>query len=1212
MNLADQIAKIRAQQPIDALPKADRLTILAHAAFLFRKFVSPISDPTSLERNLARIAVLCRLEGDPDAEVLILAARAAAQLSSSVKPGAWDDLARASGLDILDTAETSIGLGGKSFVAFGPSANAAEGFVLSYRGQIIQIVGGARDGEFETESFQEACQAIEDLAVRTSGGKRHIEIEYGRAPKGEDIEIFDTVHDPWRPTRVFSDRLKSHPTAIIEPSTLAATTYPVATYKPMVDASVIERGFISDAQFETIVYCLQAITSDLPGSPNNRPGESVKGGFIIGDGTGVGKTNEFCAVIMDQWLRGVKRHIVVVERSSHVEHINDAWAMVGGDPKDIMFQGERDASSDLPSRDGIMVTTYALLRDDRRYSALLEWANEHRPCNGVLVFDEAHNMRNAVEDKFDEGAGKRNRSQQGMRGVELQDALPRAGVIYASATMATDVYNLGYATRLGLWGKDAPFSSSESFITTMHGLDEAALEQVCIDLKAAGRYCSRTLSFDGVEFEEIEHVLTPRQRERFDLTVTSYRIYSDMARAAMGHCCNTDMNGGKSIDPTAFNAQRDTIEALLSVFNTDRLIEDIHDELARGNAPVVQIAMTGEARLKRMVGENTYMTLDEYKDNRLEDRILATFPIHYRQREGKSWELVLDSEDQPIECPEAVKIRDDALAMARKVATGMNVIDRLLLEFGADNIAEKTGRSLRMIPDIQAGKHVGWHVEERSPLQAAKDVDDFQQGKKSILVFSVGAGGTGLSYHAAKDAKNQARRVHYLLEMGRRAESAVQGIGRTHRSGQVIPPLVKMVTSDVPAHMIYASRTLSKIAKMGALSRGHQHATSNAIFEQRIPLHSRYAAEGWQDLLTMVRLGKVEDTTIETLAQDLQLGDRAIDDFNLVLNRLCVLTTGQQKNLVGILKECSDEAITKAIRSGTYNQGLETIKADSIELIDENEIENTNGSITKYYRLRRHDKIERTPFTQAAILYARSRSRKDTRGVFMRHKVSGRIALGITNSMDSTSVDITTPGGSRTRAIWAIRAEPWKIITDLDEAKRYWELESESLSLEEYTDMHMLSGSLLYNWDKLPKGGIGLNRCKTDAGKVIVGRLVAKQEIRKTLQDLGMQSNFRPAQIAKMLAKVDLGASIQMDNGWSIDRPENFDVYRLNIPDEEMTGLTRQSLTSIGVIAVTTPLGIDLEIPKDSAIEVIQKLGIGTDLTLEGLVEDGPKVTLAA
>lgn len=1199
MNLDAQIALIKSQKPIDDIAMEDRRKVLARAVYLFRKYVGPMNDPAALEKNLKRIMMLCRLAEDEESFASVLAARAVAQLDSAARTGEYDDLLRACGLDITATATAAFNENTSKCVLINPDNISGESFDITFRGHVISVIGGAMTGEHETDDFGEACRIIDRLNVR-GGGHRYIELDYREATNDDEIELFDTVHDPWRATSVFSDRLKKHPTQIIEPSTLAATPYPAPTYKPMLPVEAIERGFISDAQFECVTYALQAITSYLPGSPMGPRGPRMKGGFIIGDGTGVGKTNEFCAVIMDQYLRGKKRHIVVVERSKHVKHVGEGWQMIGGNPKNVMFQGERHATEELPSRNGIMVTTYALLRDERRYRALLEWANEDESMEGVLVFDEAHNMRNAVEDEHDEGSGKRNQSQQGMAGVNLQADLPRAGVIYTSATMATDVYNLGYAVRLGLWGEDAPFSSSSHFINEMHNLDEAALEQICIDLKSAGRYCSRNLSFDGVEYEELEHRLTPRQRERFDQTVRAYRTYANMAAAAMKIC--TD---GKYKHNTQFNdfvrAQRNTVETLLTNFNVESLIADIHEELAKGNAPVVQISMTGEARMMRIIGDKRELTIEEYRDDALRSYIENQFPIHRRVKHGKDWVIVEDKNGNPIEVPEAIKLREEAFEMAKNVALSMNAIDRLYLEFGADAIAEMTGRSARILPKMDCGKHVGWYVEERSGKAASEDVAAFQDGRKSILLFSLGAGGTGLSYHASPEVRNKARRVHYILELGRRAESAVQGIGRTHRAGQIQPPFVKMLVSDIPAHEIYASKTLAKIQKMGALSRGHQHATSNAIFEQRIPLHTIYAERGWKSLLAAVQRDEIEGIKEEDLRNDLGLEPKDMGKFDTVLSRLAILTDGEQRQLVNELRTRTEEAIASAMRNGSYNQGLETIRAESIEIVDENMIENSNGSRTNYYRLLRHDKITKTDFSRAAMLMAASRKKKNIKAVFMRHKVNGRIVLGVARE-GGVIVDVTSPGGTITRRVEAIRSEPWKLIADLEEAKRYWELEYENMDIEETSELHMLSGSLLYNWDKLPKAGMGLSRCKTKTGEVIVGRLISKYDIKKTLQDLGMRSNYSAPQIASMLKRIEAGAELKMDNGWTIDLPTGETNYRLNVPDAEQTGSTRRMLTGMGVTEVSTPLGAEFSIERSEAIDVIQRLAIGSDLELTGMV----------
>src|SRR3546814_16462649 len=69
-------------------------------------------------------------------------------------------------------------------------------------------------------------------------------------------------------------------------------------------------------------------------------------------------------------------------------------------------------------------------------------------------------------------------------------------------------------------------------------------------------------------------------------------------------------------------------------------------------------------------------------------------------------------------------------------------------------------------------------------------------GMKPILVFS-DAGGTGRSYHADLACRTaDKRRVHFLLEPGWRADVAIQGLGRTHRTNQSVPPVFRPVTTD--------------------------------------------------------------------------------------------------------------------------------------------------------------------------------------------------------------------------------------------------------------------------------------------------------------------------------------------------------------------------------------------------------------------------------
>ena len=82
-----------------------------------------------------------------------------------------------------------------------------------------------------------------------------------------------------------------------------------------------------------------------------------------------------------------------------------------------------------------------------RVQQMAEWLGSD--FDGVIVFDEAHKMKAAMS--FSDGTKKHDQSQTARAGMELQNALPQARVVYASATGATDLVNMTYLDRIGLW-----------------------------------------------------------------------------------------------------------------------------------------------------------------------------------------------------------------------------------------------------------------------------------------------------------------------------------------------------------------------------------------------------------------------------------------------------------------------------------------------------------------------------------------------------------------------------------------------------------------------------------------------------------------------------------------------------------------------------------------------------------------------------------------
>ena len=76
------------------------------------------------------------------------------------------------------------------------------------------------------------------------------------------------------------------------------------------------------------------------------------------------------------------------------------------------------------------------------------------------MFDECHKAKNLKVT----GTGKKTRTAEVVH--SLQATLPRARILYASATGASEARNLAYMSRLGAGG----FSSMESFVSSIESL----------------------------------------------------------------------------------------------------------------------------------------------------------------------------------------------------------------------------------------------------------------------------------------------------------------------------------------------------------------------------------------------------------------------------------------------------------------------------------------------------------------------------------------------------------------------------------------------------------------------------------------------------------------------------------------------------------------------------------------------------------------------
>jgi hypothetical protein len=339
---------------------------------------------------------------------------------------------------------------------------------------------------------------------------------------------------PYRPSRIVIDGAAEHPTPLVESVAMGSIAAPMPEAMPQLPDGLVAKGLLSAAQAETLIYAASAHARDLPGRfeaedkgcslKASAEGQTYRQGYFLGDGTGAGKGRQVASVILDRWVRGERRHIWISKNEALLEDARRDWAALGGLPIDIQPLASWKLGTPIAMREGILFVTYPTLRSGRndatRLDQILAWAGDD--FDGVIVFDEAHAMANAAGG---EGSrGKVKGSEQGIAGVRLQNLLSRARVLYASATGASDVNNLAYATRLGLWGPETAFANREAFVADIRDGGIAAMELVARDLKSLGLYTARALSFAGVEYEILEHCLTEDQIAVYDAYAEAWQV----------------------------------------------------------------------------------------------------------------------------------------------------------------------------------------------------------------------------------------------------------------------------------------------------------------------------------------------------------------------------------------------------------------------------------------------------------------------------------------------------------------------------------------------------------------------------------------------------------------------------------------------------------------------------------------------------------------
>lgn len=962
----------------------------------------------------------------------------------------------------------------------------------------------------------------------------------------EPAPVADAVglYLPYRPTRIAIDGAAEHPTPLVESMTMGAIDAPVPDHVPILPPRLVDDAILSIAQLETLVYAGAAFGRDLPGRyaaieegmalRPDEAGKAYRAGYFLGDGTGAGKGRQVAGAILDQWLRGNRRHIWISKNEALLEDARRDWTALGGLALDVQPLSRWPLGAPIGMDDGILFVTYPTLRSGRadatRLRQIIDWAGEDYA--GLITFDEAHAMANAAGGEGCRGRAKG--SEQGVAGLRLQNLLPRARILYASATGASDVNNLAYATRLGLWGPGTAFADREAFVAAIRAGGIAAMELVARDLKALGLYTARALSFAGVEYDVLEHKLTGEQIAVYDAYADAWAIIHANLEAALEATRVVDAATGGTLNANAKSAALSRFEStkqrffgqLLLSMKLPSLLPAIETDLEAGHAVVVQLVSTAEAMLGRRLADMTAeeraaLEVDLSPRELVVDYLTAAFPTRqmrlFTDGEGNTRsEPMTDEEGRPVHSQIALEARDGLIERLCALPPIATALDAIIGRFGAGQVAEVTGRTRRLVTGADGRQK----LERRGGGANLAETRSFMAGDKKILIFS-DAGGTGRSYHACLDAPNRARRIHYLLEPGWRADVAIQGLGRTHRTRQASAPLFRPVTTDVRGERRFISTIARRLDSLGALTRGQRQTGGQNLFDPADNLESDHAREALAAWYRLLHRGRLQSVTLERF-QDLTglkleaEGGGLREDLPPIqrwLNRLLALRIGLQNAIFDEFLALIEARIAAAREAGTLELGVETVPVENLSIAGDLVIRTDprSGATTHLLRLELERRICPLGLQRVQAM------RADRPGAQpMVNGRSGRAALRVKarSLMSEDGLPI-----SRFELIRPLRrdhvacdrlAETAWLPAGETEFAAAWEAEvrEAEASLRRET-MHLATGLLLPVWDKLPEERVQVVRIAAADGRTLLGREIPAASLGALAERLGVAIDAR-------------------------------------------------------------------------------------------------------
>ena len=273
------------------------------------------------------------------------------------------------------------------------------------------------------------------------------------------------------------------------------------------------------------------------------------------------------------------------------------------------------------------------------------------------------------------------------------------------------------------------------------------------------------------------------------------------------------------------------------------------------------------------------------------------------------------------------------------------------------------------------------------------------------------------------------------------------------------------------------------------------------MFTEDDNLESDIATDAWREFVQDIYANRVPNLSLAQFEHDtgipLSKGDGLVSTLPTVrrfLNQMSGMRCTLQEAFGEAFKAKITKIKTDRIAAGNYDRGIETIAPKSLVKLDDTVIlrDPRTGATTRLLTLLRRDDASPVTYSEAHHQSVMHAIKNQAPAQFAKSPLTNRVCCILFPKVlkwrpptVDDPITVITPTGYRqsTRGKWL--GERWTLASSV-EINALWDAELMEGVPDDETIFHVVSGTLLPIWDRLPRDKAIVYRMQTDTGEQIL------------------------------------------------------------------------------------------------------------------------------